>query len=103
MKQRRVTLETLDRKLNKIMAQIDDLNTALSGIASDVAQVATDHANLLTELSTAQAAATAGQPVDLTAAIAQATAIKTSLDAIASTAAAAAPAPAAGAAPATGA
>lgn len=94
MRRHRVTLETLDRKLNIIMAQIDDLNTALNGIATDVTQVVSDHADLISQLQAAQAAAAANQPVDLTTAIASAQAIKTTLDGIASTVAAAAPAPA---------
>jgi prefoldin subunit 5 len=64
------------------MADLDTLNSTLDGIASDASEVATEHGALVQELQQLQQQIAANQPVDLTGAIAKATAIKATLDGI---------------------
>lgn len=73
----------LFNKDNYIMSQLDDLNSVLDSITDDVATVTTEFSSLETEIAALQAAAAAGGVIDLTAVLAKTSAIKTSLDAIA--------------------
>jgi multidrug resistance efflux pump len=84
-------LNRIERKVDYIMAQIDDLKATLTAIGSDTDEIIQDFANLQAALATANA----NSGVDLTDVNAAANAIRTKLDALASSAnPAPAPAPA---------
>lgn len=88
-------LELIYRNTTKIMAQIDDLNTAQTAEAAAVTKLSADVATGIATLQAAIAAAQAANPqVDLTAAIAAANALTTQITGVDSTVNAAAnPAP----------
>lgn len=69
------TLQRIERKVDIIMSQLDDLTATLTAISGDVD-------TLESEFKAAQAAAAANQPVDLSGAIAAAQAIRTKLEAV---------------------
>lgn len=79
-------VETLEKLMEYVMADLDTLNTTLDEIATDAGEVASEHQTLVDELTALQAQVAANQPIDLTGAIAKATAIKTTLDGIATAA-----------------
>jgi hypothetical protein len=67
---------SINRKLEKIMTQLDDLNAALATATIDTQKLITDLGAKITTLTTELAAAQAANPaVDLTAAIASANAL----------------------------
>jgi hypothetical protein len=67
---------SINRKLEKIMTQLDDLNAALATATTDTQKLITDLGAKITTLTTELAAAQAANPaVDLTAAIASANAL----------------------------
>lgn len=84
-------VETLEKLMEIVMADLDTLNGLLSDIATDASTVASQHTDLVNELQALQQQAAANQPVDLTGAIATAQTIKTTLDGIAQAASSAAP------------
>ena len=71
------TLKHLMNQQEKIMAQIDDLNTAIDAVSGDVASVASDVTEVLQLLKNAQ-----GTSADLSPAIAKLAAVKTALDTV---------------------
>ena len=99
-RQRRPTIEErvtiLERQMRTIMAQIDDLNAIIDKLTTDVGNTVSE---LRSELQTAQAAAAANQPVDLSGAIAKLDTLDTTVaGAQSATTAASSPTPPAGAA-----
>jgi hypothetical protein len=88
-------LTTLEKEMDKTMADINDLQTALDGIAADAAALGPEMKDLEAALQAAQEAAANNQPVDLTQAILTARNAQAALDAIvASAGGSASPAPA---------
>jgi hypothetical protein len=91
--EQKLTLRLLRLILNnqeKIMSQLDDLNTLLDGISSTLSTVATDAQSIETEVAALQAA---NPGVDLTGVLAKAQAIQSGLSAVDAGLKAAAPAP----------
>jgi outer membrane murein-binding lipoprotein Lpp len=78
-------LNRIERKVDYIMAQIDDLNTALAAISTDVDATLSEVKSLEDQL----AAANANPAVDLSGAIAAAAAIRAKLEGVSTTAASA--------------
>lgn len=76
----------LEQRMDRAMAQIDDLNNTLDAISTDVGSEATRVAALEDEIKQLQAQVAAGQPIDLTATLEKATAIRERLEGIADTA-----------------
>jgi hypothetical protein len=67
---------SINRKLEKILTQLDDLNAALATATTDTQKLITDVGTKVAALTAQLAAAQAANPsVDLTAAIASANAI----------------------------
>lgn len=81
-------------KLDRIMAQLDDLTAVLTSIGDELSGLSGNVTTLVTDLETLEA--NTPPTVDLSGVIAQATALKTQLDGISTAAAAGVPAAPAG-------
>jgi uncharacterized coiled-coil protein SlyX len=80
-------VDTLETQMEFVMAEIDDLNTALDAIATDVDAALAHVTELETELKALQDSTPAS--VDLSGAISKATAIRQRLEGVSTTAASA--------------
>jgi outer membrane murein-binding lipoprotein Lpp len=88
-----VSLHSLHRKVNSLMSDVQTLSDTLDAIATDVSAVASEVTDLEAKITELQAEVDAGNPVDLTEVLAKASAIRSSLESITTTASGPVPTP----------